>query len=263
MTPERLAADLAISGKVLRSFLRRTFPRPDIERGSAWDLSIDQIDAVRRHFAENGRVHQLLPLPLQSAQSKGTQPVIPSSLSSHPLPSYLRPGLDVLFVALNPPSQSAANGHWFSGSGSRFFKLLHLSGLITCDVSKANADELVFGGTHYNHKRARFGVTDLRPELIETNSGRVQLGDPHLDAFIQSIRATEPRLVCVIHQKVWSHFNRSARRHSAVVEKIEVGVLSRPIAGCPSQFICNYFPNGNGYTDAVKIEIFKKLRDAI
>jgi len=36
------------------------------------------------------------------------------------LQPFLRPGLDVLFLALNPPVQSNTNGHYFSGDQSRF-----------------------------------------------------------------------------------------------------------------------------------------------
>lgn len=46
------------------------------------------------------------------------------SLAAVKLRPFLRSRLDVLFVALNPPEQSNANGHYFSGSSSRFFDLL-------------------------------------------------------------------------------------------------------------------------------------------
>ena len=63
---------------------------------------------------------------------------------------FLRPQLDVLFVALNPPAQSNHNGHYFSGRGSRFFHLLYLSGLITQDLPKETADTIVFGAVSRN-----------------------------------------------------------------------------------------------------------------
>lgn len=43
------------------------------------------------------------------------------------LQPFLRPGLDVLFLALNPPVQSNTNGHYFSGDQSRFYDLLFKS----------------------------------------------------------------------------------------------------------------------------------------
>ncbi len=65
---------------------------------------------------------------------------------------YLREGLDVLFVALNPPQQSNNNGHYFSGRNSRFFQQLFKSGLITENLDKLIADESVFGGKNITIK---------------------------------------------------------------------------------------------------------------
>ncbi len=73
---------------------------------------------------------------------------------------FLRPRPDILFVALNPPTQSNDSGHYFSGSGFRFFHLLYLSGLITAELPKATADEIVIGSTTVNYKRSSFGVVD-------------------------------------------------------------------------------------------------------
>lgn len=61
---------------------------------------------------------------------------------------FLRDNLDVLFIALNPPVQSNNNGHYFSGKQSSFFNQLYLSGLITEDLDKTIADDLVFGKSH-------------------------------------------------------------------------------------------------------------------
>ena len=46
------------------------------------------------------------------------------------LPDYLRPGLRILFVGINPGLKSAATGHHFAGPSNRFWKLLYESGLI-------------------------------------------------------------------------------------------------------------------------------------
>jgi len=87
-------------------------------------------------------------------------------------PSALRaPLLDVLFLALNPPVQSNANGHYFSGQTSRFYHLLFLSGLITEALPKACADDVVFGTTSVNYNQSAFGVADLVNDLVETDSG--------------------------------------------------------------------------------------------
>jgi hypothetical protein len=74
---------------------------------------------------------------------------------------YIREQLGVLFVALNPPRQSDSNGHWFSGKLSRFFDLLHKSGLITKSLQKDVVDEIVFGSSVSNYRNFEFGVIDL------------------------------------------------------------------------------------------------------
>lgn len=122
---------------------------------------------------------------------------------------FLRPQLDILFVALNPPKQSNDNGHYFSGSGSRFFRLLHLSGLIAEDLNKATADEIVFGSTRVNHQGCAFGVIDLIDGLVETDSGKVRPKRHHVEQLFARIRELNPRFVCIIHSRVRNAINKS------------------------------------------------------
>ena len=48
--PEALAADLGISGKIVRGFLRQTFARPIEAKGTTWVLSAEQASATVAHF---------------------------------------------------------------------------------------------------------------------------------------------------------------------------------------------------------------------
>ena len=41
------------------------------------------------------------------------------------MPDYLAPGLDVLFVGINPGRRSAATGHHYAGPGNHFWPLLY------------------------------------------------------------------------------------------------------------------------------------------
>ena len=106
---------------------------------------------------------------------------------------FVRPRLDVLFVALNPPVESNDNGHYFSGKNSRFFELLYLSGLITSPVPKETGDEIVFGSVAVNYKGKRFGIIDLVEDLVETNSSKVRPTPRDLESLIQQIRQINPR----------------------------------------------------------------------
>lgn len=46
------------------------------------------------------------------------------------LPDYLRPGLRLVFVGINPGLRSAAAGHHYAGPGNHFWPLLYESGLV-------------------------------------------------------------------------------------------------------------------------------------
>jgi len=124
------------------------------------------------------------------------------------LKSFVRPNLDVLFVALNPAGQSHENGHYLSGSHSRFYKLLTQSGLLTEPVDRLVADEIVFGGTALNYQNRSSGVIDLVPDLVETNSRFVRTNREHASALLRQVRTCSPRFLCVIHRKVMRTLDR-------------------------------------------------------
>ena len=46
------------------------------------------------------------------------------------LPDYLRPGLDLVFVGINPGSYSAAKGHYYARPGNLFWWALGESGIL-------------------------------------------------------------------------------------------------------------------------------------
>ena len=52
MRPGDLADELEMSPKVLRAWLRKTYPRKSDEKNTSWHLSTDQVEAARNHFSE-------------------------------------------------------------------------------------------------------------------------------------------------------------------------------------------------------------------
>lgn len=173
---------------------------------------------------------------------------------------FVRPHLDVLFVGLNPPDQSNSNGHYFSGDQSRFFKLLHKSGLVTKAVHTINADEIVFGSTNLNYHNRAFGVVDLVRGIVQTDSGKVRVTRLHVGALLEDIRKYEPRFVCVIHSKVRDELNK---KYVGLTKPLIYGICGKLLAGSSSCFVMNWFPNGNTIPDEKKIQIFRQLRDAL
>jgi len=172
---------------------------------------------------------------------------------------FVRPGLDVVFLALNPPAQSNTNGHYFSGDQSRFYDLLFKSGLITQAVPKSRADEVVFGSASVNYNRSTFGVIDLVGDLVQTQSGKVRVSPEHVLRAIANVRRLAPRFVCVIHAKVRDSLNR----YAGFTRELDYGICGCILPNCDSQFVLNYFPNGNAISDTKKLEIFGALRNAL
>ena len=85
------------------------------------------------------------------------------------LKPFIKHNLEILFIALNPPEISNEIGHYFS-KVPNFWNQLFLSGLITRNVKKETADELIFGSNKYNYKNWNYGIVDLVPNIIETSS---------------------------------------------------------------------------------------------
>jgi len=105
-------------------------PEFDIE---PHDLSVDYIVTPQEVIA----THTPYPKPARIDWSLlddwGTMPLLSAFRESRwhemSVPDVLAPGLDVLFVGLNPGRYSAAAGHHFAGPGNFFWKLLRDSGL--------------------------------------------------------------------------------------------------------------------------------------
>lgn len=179
--------------------------------------------------------------------------------STAKLRPFLRPNLDLLFVGLNPPEQSNANGHYFSGERSRFFDLLYRSGLISTAVAKGHADEIVFGGTAVNYQQREYGVVDLAPNFVMTNSSKVRTNRHHVAALLQDIRIHLPGMVCILHGKVAN----ALRRYGSLTGPLDYGICGKVIPDCDAIVALNYFPNGNPIPDVCKLEIFGKIKDLL
>src|SRR5437870_658401 len=87
----------------------------------------------------------------------------------------LAPGVQVLFVGINPGVRSALTGHHFAGFSNRFWKLLNESRLVPEPITFRDDDRLPgwgFGITNIV-ARATPGIDTLRPH--EYVAGRRRL----------------------------------------------------------------------------------------
>jgi TDG/mug DNA glycosylase family protein len=102
----------------------------------------------------------------------------------------LRPGVQVLFVGINPGVRSAQTGHHFAGFSNRFWKLLFESRLVPERFTFEDDDrlpDLGFGVTNII-ARATPGIDTLRPD--EYVGGRTRL--------IAKVRRYRPRVVALV-----------------------------------------------------------------
>ncbi len=102
----------------------------------------------------------------------------------------IEPGLDVLFVGINPGLWSAATGHHFARPGNRFWRAIQLAGF-TPDVlaPSAQRDLLRYG----------IGITNLVPRTTATAA---ELTDEEIRTgavrIIQKVERYRPRAVAFL-----------------------------------------------------------------
>lgn len=82
------------------------------------------------------------------------------------LPDYLKPGLDIVFVGINPGAYSARVGKYFATPTNRFWRALGASGIVEINRSLVPGDEiwLIDTGIGFTDvvKRASSSASDLR-----------------------------------------------------------------------------------------------------
>ncbi len=105
------------------------------------------------------------------------------------LPDLLRPGLDLVFVGINPGERSARLGHYYGHPGNAFWSALSASGLVPEPVGPE--DDRRLPADH------GIGFTDV-VKRVQTDSTGV--GDAELrasaPAFRRRIAYASPRAVC-------------------------------------------------------------------
>jgi len=106
------------------------------------------------------------------------------------LPDIVAPGLDVLFVGINPGLMSAAKRQHFARPGNRFWPALYASGFTPRLFTSADQLELLKCGC---------GITNF---VARATAGAAELGDDELRggrrALERKVRRYRPRVVAVV-----------------------------------------------------------------
>jgi TDG/mug DNA glycosylase family protein len=102
----------------------------------------------------------------------------------------IKPGVQVVFVGINPGVRSALTGHHFAGFSNRFWTLLFESGLVPERVTYEDDDRLHEWGYGITNivARATPGIDTLRSD--EYVGGRARL--------LAKVRKYKPRVVALV-----------------------------------------------------------------
>jgi TDG/mug DNA glycosylase family protein len=121
------------------------------------------------------------------------------------LPDIAAPGLDVLFVGINPSLHSAVAGHHFASRGNPFWRLLHAAGLTPVLLRPDQDSRLPELGLGIISGCARPSRTAAELTAAEQAAGAVQV--------VQTIQRLRPRLVALLGLTLYPvFFPRGAER---------------------------------------------------
>lgn len=175
------------------------------------------------------------------------------------LKPFLRPGLDILFIGLNPANGSSRNRHYFSVN-SAFWNQLFDSGLITVKVDKLSADGLVFGGNSINQNGWAYGITDLLPEVAESDSAAIHPTRADCVRLADEIQRCQPRTAVLLHRKVVEAF---LPFYGCPIPPINSGPIGQIIPGYPTLFFNIAFPHGNTIPSRAKVDQYRKIQEQL
>ncbi|MCB9483076.1 MAG: mismatch-specific DNA-glycosylase [Dehalococcoidia bacterium] len=116
----------------------------------------------------------------------------PSTLPT--LPDLIRPGLDLVFVGINPGERSAERGHYYGHMGNAFWRRLSASPLVSREVTCEDDADLAEPDPVTG---LRIGFTDVVKRVL-TDSSLVtrEEFETSIPAFRSRIRCASPRAVC-------------------------------------------------------------------
>lgn len=165
-------------------------------------------------------------------------------------PEILAPGLDALFVGINPGLLSARVGHNFANPGNGFWRLMHESGLLPRRLSPSEEAELVTHGLGLTNLvgRATRGVMDLGPDDYEV--GRRQLAE--------KIEALSPRSVVFVGITVYRSF-----LDKKASERVVCGEAPERISGARVFVVPNPSGRNAHFSYADMLEHFRTVARAL
>ncbi len=164
------------------------------------------------------------------------------------LPDYLEPGLDMVFVGLNPSTYSVRAGHYFANPRNRFWAALNRSGLVGVELTPEQDGLLPSYG---------IGFTDVvkrpTPQAKGLTTADYRQGAP---ALRDKLLRYQPRIACfhgLTGYKAYLRYGEDAP------PKAELGLQEGTIGGSRIFVIPNPSPANARYSLADLAEWYRRL----
>jgi 2'-5' RNA ligase len=168
------------------------------------------------------------------------------------LPDYLAPGLDIIFVGINPSIPSARQGHYYANPRNRFWRAFNLAELTSEPLGPETDHRVLEFGMGFTDlvKRPSAGVADL--VAADFREGAAVLAE--------KLARYRPRLVCFQGVMV---YQRYLRYTVGLVGKVALGVQGMS-SGDSRHFVA---PNPSPANAAVSLEAlvdwYRRLKEEL
>jgi TDG/mug DNA glycosylase family protein len=167
--------------------------------------------------------------------------------SEQDVPDYLRPGLKLVIVGINPGMRSGQSGHHYAFRGNHFWPLLYDSGLLPEPLTYAE-----------DHRSLEFGI-GLTNLCDRTSRSADELTRAELQEGAMKLRAKllmhRPRVVCFNGMGIYEAF--SGRK------KVAPGLQDERL----EEMLMFVVPSSSGRTAAylrpAKLALFRELRELV
>ena len=95
-------------------------------------------------------------------------PIPEEEIAKRGLPDYLKEGLDMVFIGINPSMAAAYSGKYYDGGGNHFWPALYLSKLIPEPMNPQDDYKLLDMGIGFTNivPRTTRGIADLSKQEI-------------------------------------------------------------------------------------------------
>src|SRR5207245_2401260 len=159
------------------------------------------------------------------------------------LPDLLAPGIELLFVGINPSLYSARAGHYYARPGNLFWRCLHEAGLTPVRLRPEEDRRVLEWG---------IGITDCvkRPTVSAAEVSAAEFREG-VDALVEKVACCRPLVVC---------FNGLTGYRGAFDPRAGLGRQPGWVEGAAVFVVPSTSGANAGYTRAERVEWFARLR---